>query len=192
MKIIPTTTWYLEIRKDPNVETQDPMAVLVKTEKQFVKPDDYQLPEGYRIVHHRPDISEYLSIYKEVGGDYNWFDRILMAEAELSEILTNKSTEILLLKYYKETAGFIEFDISNINETEIVYFGMCRKYRGRKAGFPFLLRAIEQAWQRPINRLWLHTCDLDHPAALPMYQKVGFGIYRTETIMQRVKNCNDK
>lgn len=167
MKIVPTTTWYLEMR-------QKPLA-------------DVDLPDGYQLGHHRPNLSEYLSIYKEVGGNYNWFDRILMAEDKLNEIITSEFTEILVLKFNAEIAGFIEYDTSNINETEIVYFGLCTKYTGKRVGFPFLVKAIDHAWKRPINRLWLHTCDLDHPAALPLYRKAGFEVYKTETVMQRVK-----
>ena len=34
------------------------------------------------------------------------------------------------------------------------------------------------------DRVWLHTCDLDHPAALPNYLKAGFEIYDTKVIEQ--------
>jgi len=68
-------------------------------------------------------------------------------------------------------------------------------FTGQGAGYPFLMKVIENAWnpeynvraewKYPVKRVWLHTCSLDHPAALPMYQKAGFVVYKTETIMQQ-------
>jgi len=36
------------------------------------------------------------------------------------------------------------------------------------------------------KRVWLHTCTLDHPAALPNYQKAGFAIYKEEMITREI------
>ncbi len=185
IKIVPTQTWYLEMTGRP------------------VK-DAFELPPGYSIepftISNRKSTGEemndstgsmkksYLETYKAVGGNYNWYDRLLMPVEELEEVLNSANTEILYLKYEGEIAGFVEFDHSAEGETEIVYFGLTASHTGRKAGLPFLQWAINHAWQKPINRLWLHTCDLDHPAALPLYQKAGFSVYKSEIVMQRVES----
>ena len=44
--------------------------------------------------------------------------------------------------------------------------------------------AVEQAWSYSPRRVWLHTCELDHPAAEPLYRKVGFQAYHEEMIDQ--------
>ena len=74
-------------------------------------------------------------------------------------------------------AGYFELDAAAANETELCYFGLVPEFIGR--GFwVFLLRAaIDQAWLRPINRLWVHTRTFDHPRALGNYQRAGFVVY---------------
>ncbi|MGE5383551.1 MAG: GNAT family N-acetyltransferase [Omnitrophica WOR_2 bacterium] len=166
MKTIETLTWYLEMKSKPALGVP--------------------LPEGFTVAQYlQPEVKDYLSIYKAVGGKYHWYDRLLMNEDDLNAILHHENTSVWFLKYNGQTAGFVEFNYCG-NETEIVYFGLCENFTGRKAGFPFLCWAIEHAWQEPITRLWLHTCDLDHPAALPLYQKAGFVVYKTETIVQPI------
>lgn len=152
------------------------------------------LPEGFHIdVYAKPEVKEYLSIYKGVGEKYNWFDRLLMPEEKLAEILQSSFTRIFLLRYHEEVGGFAELNLENRSEVEIVYFGLFDQFTGRKAGFPFLMQIVSYAWEledKPwedeISRVWLHTCDLDHPAALPLYQKAGFIVYKSEVIMQPV------
>ncbi|HLN52309.1 MAG TPA: GNAT family N-acetyltransferase [Lentimicrobium sp.] len=191
MKTIPTKTWYLEMRSEPAGETLLSERMLSEGLPKELEPEgllpEGPLPEGFKFSHWKPSTEEYLEMYKAVGGGYNWVDRILMPELKLKEILQSIHTELLLLSYNGDPAGFAECSHAVEGETELVYFGLTEKYTGRKAGFPFLMKVIRECWKYPINRLWLHTCDLDHPAALPMYQKAGFVVYKTETIMQPVK-----
>jgi ribosomal protein S18 acetylase RimI-like enzyme len=74
-------------------------------------------------------------------------------------------------------AGYFELDAADPRETELAYFGLIPEFIGRKLG-PFLLQAaIERAWTRPIDRLWVHTRTFDHPRALGYYQQGGFEVY---------------
>lgn len=166
IKMIPALTWYLEMTdRTPAPETP--------------------LPDGYSVLPFTEGRDAYLAIYQAVGADFNWFDRILMPHEKLDAIIKDSHTEIMLLKYGMETAGFVEFSHTE-GETEIVYFGLTPPFTGKKVGFPFLQWAIHHALKRNIRRLWLHTCDLDHPAALPLYQKAGFVVYKKETVMQPI------
>lgn len=167
MKTIPTLTWYLEMLNKPRHQGS--------------------LPEGFLFKEWHPSTDDYLSLYKAVGGNYHWFDRIIMPVPVLEEIIRSKHTRLLLLETDGSEAGFAELSLSVEGEIEIVYFGICEAFTGKKIGYPFLSRVIEYAWSFPINRLWLHTCDLDHPAALPLYQKAGLSVYKTETVMQPIK-----
>lgn len=186
--MIPTLTWYLEMITKPS------SPVLPLPEGFFISDfNQGTVKDGATNISNKNAESLnatslrniYLEIYKAVGGNFNWYDRILMPAGKLDAILNDKATEIQLLKYGKEMAGFVEFS-HLASETEIVYFGLTPEFTGRKAGLPFLHWAVNHAWEKDIRRLWLHTCDLDHPAALPLYQKAGFVVYKTETIMQPV------
>jgi hypothetical protein len=69
---------------------------------------------------------------------------------------------------------------------EIVYFGLMRHAIGHGIGGAFLSDALARAWAGDTHRVWLHTCTLDHPAALPNYLKRGFSIVRTEQYTARI------
>jgi hypothetical protein len=43
-----------------------------------------------------------------------------------------------------------------------------------------LTRAADEAWALGANRVWLHTCTLDSPHALPNYKARGFEEFRRE------------
>ena len=77
-------------------------------------------------------------------------------------------------------AGFFELQRHDDGSVEIVYFGLTSAFFGRGLGKHLLTRAVESAWAFGANRVWLHTCTLDSPAALPNYLARGFEPYKTE------------
>jgi hypothetical protein len=46
--------------------------------------------------------------------------------------------------------------------------------------------AIDNAWGYEPKRFCLHTCTLDHPAALPNYLKAGFVLFKQEAIRREL------
>lgn len=65
---------------------------------------------------------------------------------------------------------------------EIAIFGLAPKFIGRGLGGVLLTSALEEAWRTQPARVWLHTCSLDHPAALPNYKARGLTIYQVGTV----------
>jgi len=61
------------------------------------------------------------------------------------------------------------------------HFGIVAAEFGRGFGKHLLSTAVRDAWALGPKRVWLHTCTLDHPNALPNYIARGFTPYRTET-----------
>ena len=122
------------------------------------------------------DAHEYLGLYHEMGSHLEWTGRKLLSENEIDAILESPRVEILLLRVDEEVAGFVEFDLRDSKEEiEIVFFGILPKFYGQKLGVKFLGWCIEYAWNiLKCKKLWLHTCDLDHPKALETYLKSGF------------------
>lgn len=122
-------------------------------------------------------VSFYRYLYETVGTPWLWYERRLMSDAALGAELAKPTTEIFVLYVDGAPAGYFELDAADPRETELCYFGMIPDFIGRRLG-PFLLNAaIEQAWSRPIERFWVHTCTFDHPRALPLYQRAGFVVY---------------
>lgn len=119
----------------------------------------------------------YRYLYDTVGEKWVWFTRREWSDAALAAEIQKPTTEIFVLYLGGVPAGYFELDAEQPRETLLSYFGLMPDFIGRRLG-PFLLNAaIEQAWSRPIERFWVHTCTFDHPRALPLYQRAGFVVY---------------
>ena len=127
-------------------------------------------------------VSFYRYLYETVGTPWLWYERRLVSDAALGAEITRPTTEIFVLYVAGVPAGYFELDAAPPQETELRYFGLIPEFIGRGFG-PFLLRAaIDQAWSRPISRLWVHTRTFDHPRALGYYQRAGFIVYARQKL----------
>jgi len=128
-----------------------------------------------------PTVSFYRYLYETIGEPWLWWERRVMSDQELSDIITNEAVEIYVLYVGGVPAGYVELDCRSTEEIEIAYFGLMSEFLGRGLG-PYLLRwAIDQAWSHEPERVWVHTCNLDHPSALGVYQRAGFTVYDQKT-----------
>ena len=122
----------------------------------------------------------YRYLYVEVGRQYHWRDRLVWTEAQFRDHLSGPST-IWLLSVRGAPAGYFELRWQEDGSIEIGYFGLLPEFVGRGLGKFLLTRAVEEAWAMGPSRVWLHTCSLDHPGALPNYLRRGFRKVREET-----------
>ncbi len=122
----------------------------------------------------------YRYLYVEVGRQYQWRDRLVWSEAQFREHLAGPST-IWLLSVRGAPAGYFELRRHEDHSVEIIYFGLLPEFLGQGLGKFLLTRAVEEGWALRPTRVWLHTCSLDHPSALPNYRKRGFRSVREET-----------
>jgi GNAT superfamily N-acetyltransferase len=120
-------------------------------------------------------------LYTEVGRAYRWTDRLGWSDQRISEYLQTPGVSIWLMSWEDKPAGYFELVEHSDDSVEIAYFGLLPDFIGRGLGKYLLTRAVEGAWQLGPRRVWLHTCTLDHPAALPNYLKRGFRPVREET-----------
>src|SRR5689334_17527514 len=126
--------------------------------------------------------SFYRYLYDTVGEPWLWFERRLIDDAALLAEIRKATIEIFVLYVRGVPAGFFELDITAPRETKLCYFGLIPDFIGRRLG-PFMLQAaIDQAWSRPLDRMWLHTSTFDHPKALGVYQRAGFVVYARRQI----------
>jgi GNAT superfamily N-acetyltransferase len=125
-----------------------------------------------------PDVEEYRALYSAVGSVLRWRDRLIMPDDELRAALYSADTAVWVLTVDGTQAGYFELARQG-SSTEIAYFGLTPPFYGRGLGKHLLSAAITQAWANGATRVWVHTCNLDSPAALDNYQKRGFVIYET-------------
>ena len=123
----------------------------------------------------------YRYLYDAVGGDYAWIDRKRLTDDELSKIIHAETTEVYVLYADGCPAGYAELDFAKPADVELVFFGLLSGFGGRGLGRYFLMETIRMVWSRGVERFHVETCTLDHPAALPLYQKCGFAAYKQET-----------
>lgn len=125
----------------------------------------------------RPPVHFYRYLYGVVGEPWKWVSRKRASDPEIRRILADPAVHIYVLYADGAPAGFAEIDARSRGAAEIKFFGLAPDYIGRKFGRYFFANAVESAWSLGPERVVLETCTLDHPAALPLYQKMGFSVY---------------
>ena len=121
--------------------------------------------------------------YKNIGKKHKWIDRLVWTENQWMDYVSSEKVKTYVLKYKGDLAGFFELIFhSEKNEIEIAYFGILEEFQNKKLGSYLLSQAIQKSFKRDINRVWVHTCSLDHKNALNNYIARGMKIFKTETI----------
>ena len=152
--------------------------------KNFDKSIDLNLPEDYKIVlDDKKDFQLNKFFYKQIGIDHYWRDRLLWSDREWLNYVKNKNLETYILKKNDNLVGYYEQEFhSSSNEVELINMGILKDFRGLKLGSILLSHAIASASRKNPNRIWVHTCSLDHKNALLNYKSKGFEIFKEEEI----------
>ena len=125
-----------------------------------------------------PDLGWYRKLYRAVGEDWLWFSRLRMSDDELARILHDPLVELFALSSNNQDRGLLELDCRSAPDVEIASFGMTADMMGQGVGRYFMAEALAAAWAHSPQRVWLHTCTLDHARALAFYIKAGFVPYK--------------
>ena len=123
-----------------------------------------------------PTVSFYRYLYNSVGAAWLWGDRRRLSDAQLLAAITAPGVSVHVAYWRGVPAGYVELARRDA-AAEIAYFGLLPEFIGRGLGSWLLRWAIRQAWSSRTRRVWVHTCTLDHPRALTVYQAAGFTIY---------------
>jgi len=122
-------------------------------------------------------VDEYLDLYRRVGKPLRWDQRLKMPRSELIQLIHSGPSQIYVLRQHPgEAIGFCEFERSP-PDVELKNFGLLPSFQGKGLGSWLLRVALHQEWQLRPRRIWLHTDNWDHPAAVHVYQHAGFRIY---------------
>ncbi len=121
--------------------------------------------------------------YKNIGKKHEWIDRLVWSEEKWIKYLSDDKVKTYVLKHMDDLVGFFELIIhKGSSEVEIAYFGILEEYQNKKLGSYLLSEAIKKSFELKINRIWLHTCSLDHKHALNNYVSRGMKIFKTEIV----------
>jgi len=129
----------------------------------------------------RPPIHFYRYLYETVGAPWLWYERRQLDDEALAAIVHDENVEVFVLYADGSPAGFAELDCRQMPDVELTYCGLVPDFIGEGLGLYLIDHAVELAWQHEPERVWVHTCTLDHPRALLVYQRAGFVPYREET-----------
>jgi len=124
-----------------------------------------------------PEMSRFL--YTAVGSDWWWHERLRWDRDRWMEWLDRPEVETWVGYRSGTPAGYFELEAQPGGEVEIAYFGLMSSFIGKGLGAELLAAAVERAWDIAATRVWVHTCTLDHPRALPNYEARGFRVYDT-------------
>lgn len=121
---------------------------------------------------------DYRALFRKVGSPWLWFSRLMLGDNQLSAILDSPTTEIRAVTRRDGTPiGLLELNFTHPNQTELAFIGLTPELTGLRHGHWLMENALRLAWRLDTTRVWVHTCDLDHPGALRFYQRQGFTAY---------------
>jgi GNAT superfamily N-acetyltransferase len=161
------TTWYLEQTSADQLRPATPASVTC-TRSELVSPEFNRF------------------LYTAVGGDWRWVDRLGWSWRQWHDWLNRPGVETWVAYLRGTPAGYVELDGATGDDVEIAYFGLLPAFVGQGIGGHLLTVALRRAWELTDERVWVHTCSLDGPAALTNYQARGMALYRTETTEEDV------
>ena len=157
---------YLEINSIE--ELNEPNNLLPDYIIELVEPDDFKLNKFF---------------YKNIGKSHHWVDRLVWTDKQWMNYTSDRSVKTFVLKKKYELAGYFELIIhKDKKEVEIAYLGLLEEYHNQKLGSFLLSSAIRNSFKEKTNRVWVHTCSLDHKNALKNYLSRGMKIFKKETI----------
>jgi len=136
-----------------------------------------------------PPVHFYRYLYDQVGREFNWVLRRKMSDEALRDLLERDDFALYVLYVEGVPMGMGELDYSAMPDAQISYFGLMKEARGKGLGAYFLHHVIDIVWSYGPDRLLVNTCTLDHPRALPLYQRMGFEVYdQKPDLVERIED----
>jgi GNAT superfamily N-acetyltransferase len=122
----------------------------------------------------RPSVDEYRTLFRLVGAPWLWFSRLVMDDDQLTAIICNPAVELFAVRQDGREVGMLELDFREAGQCELAFIGLVPELSGKGHGRWLLAEAVRRAWREGVQRVHVHTCSLDHPAALSAYRRAGF------------------
>ena len=156
------------------------LAAVVTYLEMHQRPDGEIPPSPLRLVAiPQPDLDEYRFLFRRVGARWLWFSRLTLDDAALGAIIRDPNVELFAVEDGEGSrVGLLELDFRESGECELAFVGLVPERAGHGHGRWLLAEAVRRAWRVGVSRVHVHTCSLDHPAALAAYTRAGFTPYK--------------
>ncbi len=155
----------------------DQVATIVTTLEMRARPTPRPVPDGplTLVEWPRPRPDRYRALFRRVGAPWLWYSRLAMDDARLLGIIHDAGVSVWdVVDRDGEEVGMVELDHRRAGECELSYFALVPELTGRGHGRWLMAQALARAWAPRVERVWVHTCTLDHPSALGFYRAQGF------------------
>ena len=155
----------------------DQLATIVTTLEMRARPPLRPMPASrLRLARwERPALDRYRALFARVGAPWLWFSRLTMADEALAAIIHDDGIAVhAVVDPAGIEIGMVELDFRTAGVCELSYFGLVPELAGQGHGRWLMAETLARAWAKGVERVWLHTCTLDHPAALGFYRAQGF------------------
>jgi GNAT superfamily N-acetyltransferase len=153
----------------------------VVTYLEMRSPPDHVVPPSplslWRIEVPQPE--HYRELFRLIGAPWLWFSRLTIDDAHLAAIIQHPRVELdSVLDESGREVGMLELDFREPHECELSFIGLIPELSGKGHGRWLLAEAVRRAWREGVERVHVHTCSLDHPAALAAYRRAGFAPFK--------------
>ncbi len=123
----------------------------------------------------RPGADDYRRLFRLVGQRWLWFSRLMLDDAKLAAIIQHPKVELYaVVNPDGREVGMLELDLREPGACELAFVGLVPELAGQGHGRWLLAEALRLAWRNGVSKVHVHTCTLDHPAALAAYRRAGF------------------
>ena len=163
----------------------EPLAVTelaaVVTYLEMCSPPDQTVPDSPLSLQ-RVDVPQpehYRELFRLVGAPWLWFSRLTLDDAHLAAIIQHPKVELYsVVDQTSREVGMLELDLREPHDCELSFVGLVPELSGKGHGRWLLAEAVRLSWREGVDRIHVHTCSLDHPAALSAYRRAGFTPYK--------------
>ena len=159
------------------------LAAVVTSLEQTLRPRPAPMPDSHlRLVAWRtPDPAKYRALFRRVGAPWLWFSRLVMSDAALTLAIDHPQVAVYaVVDPAGIEVGMVELDFRNPGACELAYFGLIPDLARQGHGRWLMAHTLALAWRKDVTRVWVHTCTLDHSAALGFYRAQGFVPFKRE------------
>jgi GNAT superfamily N-acetyltransferase len=148
----------------------------VVTYLEMLERPEVDLPQSTLRLRHvpSPTANQYRALFRKVGSPWLWFSRLILADDELEAIVSDPGVQLFEVAAVEAVVGMLELDFRQAGQCELAFVGLVRDLAGQGHGRWLLAEAVRRAWRDDVTRVHVHTCSLDHPAALSAYRRAGF------------------